>query len=496
MVRIIGVFFIALVLWGGLTPLKANVVETNTHTYIISKDDNCMLAIDRKTGNEKIIQLGLQPKSMVIYGDRGYIEYYHCYQITVIDLKETKVIHKIPLKFAPRSITMHRDKGYVVNEDMEKVLVIDLIKNTYTHSIDVGKTPQPMVVYGDKGYVSNQNARTISVIDLITDTLSNTIQVYDFPESMVIYKDLGYISNKSQACVSVIDLKTDKVTQSIPVWDQPEPMIVHGDIGYVVNKGSNTVSVINLAKNIVSETIHVAAEPESMAIYDGYGYIVCSCSTNLYVIDLKTNTVRTTIPIPTFSQPIKIYRGVGYVQNIPEMTVTIIDLASNKVVSIFVNPDNKSVAVSDTHMYLGDRKVQTLYPTIETIKNLIQLNKVRTYFNFMHTKIDVTRLDPLQAPTYPTYYDELPIEEVVENLKPWENDGYAYLVFLTMLKYPEHVMCSKAWHDRIRYIIYTTLFQVLWEDDPFKTQDILRYILYLAKLPHTKDPILNTELFF
>lgn len=58
------IVFLALIFW--FSPSLSAAVQTDTHTYIVCSNDNVVLAIDRKTGAEKIIAVGKFPISIGI----------------------------------------------------------------------------------------------------------------------------------------------------------------------------------------------------------------------------------------------------------------------------------------------------------------------------------------------------------------------------------------------------------------------------------------------
>ena len=163
--------FIILALILGFSPNVWAAVQTDTHTYIVSKFDNAVLAINRQTGEETKILVGQYPLLMVIHGE----------------------------------------KGYVVNRDSNNVSVLDLSTNEVTQTIPVGRNPESMVIHGDKGYITNWVSHTVSVLDLSTNEVIQTIPVGIGPRPMEIHGGMGYVVNWGSANVSVIDLRTNSV---------------------------------------------------------------------------------------------------------------------------------------------------------------------------------------------------------------------------------------------------------------------------------------------
>ena len=163
--------FFALALILGLSTNVWAAVQTDTHTYIVSKIDNAVLAINRQTGQETIIPVGASPEPMVIHGGMGY----------------------------------------VLNRLSDTVSVLDLQTNAVTQTIPVGKIPSSMVLHRGMGYVANYNSNNVSVIDLQTNTVIQTIPVGKQPDSMVIHRDMGCVHHNFPSIFSVLDLQTNRV---------------------------------------------------------------------------------------------------------------------------------------------------------------------------------------------------------------------------------------------------------------------------------------------
>ena len=244
----------ALALILGLSTNLWAAVQTDTHTYIVSENENSVLAINRQTGEETKIPVGRHPRSMVIHGGMGYVVNEYSYNVSVIDLTLHKEAQTIPVGNSPQSMVIHGGMGYVVNYGPNTISVLDLKSNTVTQTISVGERPQSMVIHGGMGYVVNYGSNTVSVLDLKSNTVTQTISVGERPQSMVIHGGMGYVVNSDSYDVSVLDLITNRVTQTISVGSSPRSMVIHGEVGYVMNYASDDVSVIDLQTNSVITT--------------------------------------------------------------------------------------------------------------------------------------------------------------------------------------------------------------------------------------------------
>ena len=484
-------FILAIALMmGSMTPLWA-AVQTDTHTYIVGREENAVLAINRQTGQETLIPVGEFPQSMVIHATQGYVVNLSSNKISVIDLLTNTLTGRVPVGEFPQSMVIHGDEGYVMNWGSDDVSVIDLLTHTVTGTIPVGRWPRSMVIHGNQGYVVNRNSGTISVIDLLSHTVTQTIPVGEGPRSMVIQGNQGYVVNELSNNISVIDLLTKVVIQTIPVGRKPQSMVIHGDQGHVVNS-SNTVSVIDLKTHTVTGTIAVGRSPQPMVIHGDQGYVVVENrnSDNVSVIDLLTNTVIQTIPVGRKPQSMVIHGDQGYVRYNNSNDVTVIDLTTNKVIAKFKNPGNSKVDFSDTHVYLGLTKARPHYPT------LVSYQKMKTYGllgEFKTMMPDVFNLGEIEqrALKKENLFETLPPYVLAHNIfwdidtdKPLM-DPKDILATLVTMKYPQKLLQSKNLGNWLLNRLHTAFFQTVWMGDDAKAKTMLTYFVQL------QDPVIT-----
>ena len=425
-------------------------VQTDTHTYIVSKFNNKVLAINRQTGQENLIPVGKHPKSMVLYGA----------------------------------------VGYVANEMSKKVSLIDLTTNTVTQAIRVGKFPKSMKIHGDKGYVVNQGSQNISVIDLTSNSVIQTIDVANKFESMVLHQSFGYLINRESNAVTVLDLSTNSVDKVISVGSCPQSIVFHKGMGYVMNLMSHNVSVIDLTTNIVTQTICVRKCPISIVLHGDRGYVVNIVSQNISVIDLTSNKVIQTIPVGDNPQPMVVYGNTGYVVNHRSQNVTVIDLTTNTVIGTFDNPQHDSIDFSDTHVYLGLKKARPHFPTLGSI-NLVKAEKTLGEFVAMMPEIfQLGEIEPRLLSKEMNGFDTLKSEILAQNLfwdlvtnKPLM-DPKDILATLVTMKYPQKFLKTKegAW---LRERLHMAFFQTVWSGDKDKAKTMLTYFVQL------QDPVIT-----
>lgn len=95
--------------------ISANAaVQTDTHTYIVSRYLDSVIAVDRNNGHETRIRVVAFPREFLINGDYGYAFGGIDEKISVIDLKNNKVMDTISLEEVPHKFYIHDGFGYVL----------------------------------------------------------------------------------------------------------------------------------------------------------------------------------------------------------------------------------------------------------------------------------------------------------------------------------------------------------------------------------------------
>ena len=309
-------FFIVLFL--GISPLWA-IIQTDTHTYIVSRKDNIILAIDRKTGQETKIETKYGPQYMVIAGTLGYVTNANNRCYTKIDLTTHQIIDSaIPYTY---------DEVY------------------------------PLIIYGTTGYVGCKSQGRLELLPYFPATSTPVLSEQGVPQSIAIHGDFGYFINMKNNSVTIIDLKTNKIGQRIDVGLSPIFITVHQEFAYVTSVVHSRVDVIDLKSQKAIQKLTVGWNPESISFYKDKGYVMNRCSDSVSVIDLNSKTIIKTIPVGTQPEFMKIHGGLGFVTNLASDDVYVLDLESDRVISTIPNPDNKPLGLSDTHLYLGIEKV-------------------------------------------------------------------------------------------------------------------------------------------
>ena len=432
-----------------ISPLLA-ILQTDTHTYSVNENDDFVLAIDRKTGQETFITAGESPLGMIIFGNFGY----------------------------------------VLNAYGRYVLVINLKSNTLKQKIPLDHVPSELMIYKDQMYATHYHENYISVIDLKSNTVSKTIELDEKYSMMVIHNHFGYLVNSFSDSISVINLDTIAPIKTIAVGRWPTAIVLRGSFGYVLNDLSKSMSIIDLSKDKVIETIQVSQYPEDFLIYGSKGYVIYrdsgSPSKFISIIDLITNAIVNTILIKEEAFRPVINGELMYVSHlVGSMTVSIIDLKTDKIIATLENPKNAYLGFSETHLYFGLTKIRPLYPFKNTIKKFIARDRVCDYVDLMPDVFNLGEIEPRLYPKDPTVFDELPPYIVMDEIKGFMDDPESLLNLLLTMKTPKKVMTSPEGQLNMMPEIYTALFQEVWKGNAEKVKRMLIQFVQL------KDPVIT-----
>ena len=175
------------------------------------------------------------------------------HNLSIVDVDKNsntygKIITTFVTESYPYGVLLSEDEteAYVSNWGGNSVTVIDLKNSKVIKSIEVGKNPEGLAIYDNKLFVSNSGDDNLSVIDLDTydvslislkDSDSSPIGIT--PTDIKIDKDnkLLYVVCAGDNKLDVIDLTTLKITGSIPAGFYPTEVEVDNKL--------NLIAVVN-----------------------------------------------------------------------------------------------------------------------------------------------------------------------------------------------------------------------------------------------------------
>lgn len=323
-------------------PLWA-VLETDTHGYVVSKADHCVIAISKQKGAETIIPVGSRPMCMVIHEQWGYVAHYGTGEVYIIDLETHNVTKNERVAANPLAMRVYQGMGYVLCEN-GFISVLDFATQRVVRTIHSGIDAHTMVLYEHKAYLAKFSDNQVYVLNLKTGEIVQTIRVRWSPSCFLVEGDKGYVTNFADECLTVLDLKIDKVIKTIPVGKNPYSFSIYGEKGYVVS---------------FDQLSHIA------------------------VIDLKTDKILKTIPLVSSAHFMNIYGNKGFV-NCHHKGIFVIDLLSDTLSDILENPKDKDIDFYERSIYLGVKKVAFVFKDKQDVQTFVEVKQLEKSQGLFH----------------------------------------------------------------------------------------------------------------
>ena len=309
------VSFVLLILMG--IPQCWAAVQTDTHTCIVSNNEDAILIIDRKTGEERVFECpGIV--DFAAQGSIGILCKAYSDEVIIISLQTAEEIARIEVGQCPKAVALKANWAYAANENSSTVSVIDLKTYKVLKHGDVGMNPNQLIVQGECLYVMTRN-----YINMFNrqNQLSNTVLKVVQWSKMAVYKDTLYVFNYASKNVRVLNFHTWRSEKTISFSHTVDSMLFSDETGYAFNH-FGSISVLDLKRNIVKKEFIGGKYPQPSlnAVIDGQGYVLFRDKHKLATLDFESLQIGEKIN----------------------------------------NPNQLSVDCSDTHIYLGVTKLKPL----------------------------------------------------------------------------------------------------------------------------------------
>jgi len=236
--------------------------------------------------------------------------------VSIIDIETNKVIGIISGFDGPGSIVLSKNRGYVSNYGASggvqsgngrTVSVVDLKNKKIIKNINVDLAPAAMALCPCNNYLyvinyvdGKPKSGALNVINIDTNKVIKRMTGLFGPFGIALTKDgsYAYITNFGSndfspygSTVSVVDLKNYKIIKNIEVGIQPSGIAIDDNFVYVSNyntlyakanfqnltPGEGTISIINLKNNkVIAPTISIGQSPSTLTLaHDNKKLYVC-----------------------------------------------------------------------------------------------------------------------------------------------------------------------------------------------------------------------------
>lgn len=242
-----------------------------------------------------------------------------------------------------------------------KVMVIDRKSGEET-PIDVGDFPLDIIQFRDYGYIYYKKGG-ISVMDLESSKLIKKIEIPWDIKKVHIKGHHAFVDGFDAKQYAVVDLLQDRIVKDVGWIEDSKPLPTYkGNQYYIVYEPdfhATSVLVHSKTGELVKQIV-IDRSPGSIGIHGKYGYIAHAFSRILTIIDLDTNKIDKRLTIGMFPRSMLVCGDWGYIDCIDDKIISKIDLKTNEVVQTILNPNGALLNQSDTDLYLGLKKIDTI----------------------------------------------------------------------------------------------------------------------------------------
>ncbi len=245
-------------------------------------------------------------------------------------------------------------------------------------------TPAAAVPTDNTAYVTNFGNNTVSVINTKNNQVISTIAGFNGPLGLAMTPDETkvYVANSgaTPGTVSVIDTATNNVVKTITTGNGPTIVAASGDGNnvYVTNQNDGTLSVIATATNTVVATIAIGGAPVGAVVTPDSAHVYVTVFPNkVAVVSAATRTVTASITDPSLSGVVLVAINPDgktvYVSNEIGNKITVISTATNSVtttIPVGQIPLGLAVTPDGLHLYVANGADSTV-SVISTATNTV-----------------------------------------------------------------------------------------------------------------------------
>lgn len=243
--------------------------------YIANNYNNTISIIEKGKLNEKLnFYSGPYPNDLVYYNNRLYIACGEANAVIVYDLKEKKILFKLPTGIWPHNIEVEEKKGLILVSNLQgnSVSVIDANSNKEIASIESLEYPTKILIsknrnefYVCESYMGDVKSGYIEVFSLENFKSLKRIKVGKSPMDMYEDKEFLYVSNFNDGTISVVDIINGIEIDKLVVGGMPKGIVKYEEKLFVGDYLRSKVLVLDLQSKI-TKAIAVGVEPNAMAL--------------------------------------------------------------------------------------------------------------------------------------------------------------------------------------------------------------------------------------
>ncbi len=300
--------------------------QAKEYLYVTHEKRNIISVIDIKEKKViKKIPVGKSPSGIAVFPEKKLLAVSHKDELSEFIYLIDSATYKIKQKTLS-AITRHRERGrshIQFNSDYTKLYVIDdennhleifntadwkPVKKVNLDLKPMGITFSPA---NKEAYIPVLYKGMIHVLDLESDVIKDNIVIDGAPADVAVSKEGKrlYISDIVNSRIVIMELSTRKILKSIVVGNRPQRLLLSpdGKTLYVANYYSNNITVIDTQRMEASALIPAGILPSDIALSNNGRWLFSSNydESSISIIDTKTNLVAEKILVEIYPSRIE-----------------------------------------------------------------------------------------------------------------------------------------------------------------------------------------------
>lgn len=300
--------------------------QAKEYLFVVHEKRNIISVIDLKEKKVvKKIHVGNGPCGIAVFPEKNLLAVSHKDELSefiyLIDAKTYKIKNK-----AFSAITRHRQRGrsrlrfnpdysklYAIDDENNHLEIFDTTDWKPVKKINLGLKPMSITFsFANKeAYIPTLYKGSIQILDLESSAVKDNIIIDGAASDVAVSSDgkTAYIADIVNSRIIIMEMKTKKILKNIIVGNQPHRLLLSKDdkILYAANHYSNNITVIDAERMEPVALIPSGILPSDMALSNDGRWLFSSNydESSISIIDTKINKVTEKILVEIYPSRIK-----------------------------------------------------------------------------------------------------------------------------------------------------------------------------------------------
>ncbi|MFZ3066098.1 MAG: YncE family protein [Nitrospirota bacterium] len=300
--------------------------EAKEYLYVTHERRNIVSVIDIKEKKViKKIPVGKGPTDIAFYPEKKLIAVSHKDESSEFIYLIDSATYKIKQKTLT-GITRHRERGrshlqfndnytrlYAIDDENNHLEIFDTADWKPIKKINLDLRPMAITfsAANKEAYIPTLYKGNIHILDLESDAIKDNIVIDGAPADVAVSRDgkTLYISDIVNSSIIIMELKAKKILKNIIIGNRPHRILLSpdGKILYAANYHSNNISVIDTERMETIAVIPSGILPFDIALSKDGRWLYSSNydESSISIIDTKTNKVTEKILVEIYPSRIE-----------------------------------------------------------------------------------------------------------------------------------------------------------------------------------------------